>query len=54
MANNAVHEQHDRYELGDLKETERHGQQINHAKNEKTKVRVCFAFQTIHSLIVEC
>ena len=57
MANNVVHERNDRYELGDLQETKilhmRHGQQTNHVKNEKTKVRVCFASQAVHSLVNE-
>jgi hypothetical protein len=54
MANNDVLERHDRYELGDVKETKRHGQQTIHAKNEKTTVRVGFVFQTVDSMIFEC
>lgn len=57
MANDVVHERHDRYELGELQETKflhmRHSQQTNHVKNEKTKVRVCFALLAVHSLIFE-
>lgn len=49
MASHGLHERNDRYGLADVQGTKflhmRHGQQTNHAKNEKTKVRVCFALQ---------
>jgi hypothetical protein len=44
MADHALHERHDRYELADVQGTKvlrmHHGQQTSHVKNEKTKVRV--------------
>lgn len=49
MVNHELHERDDRYELADVQRTKflhvRDGQQANNTKNEKTKVRVCFALQ---------
>jgi hypothetical protein len=57
MANHVLHERHDRYELSDVQETKilhmRHGQQTNHVKNEKPKVRVCSVPLVLRSVFIE-